>query len=98
MSHKNAGFKFTIVAASGLLAACANNASAQWGTNAPPCPSHCCPSPWWGYVQTRWNRWPGAMYPDMVKPSATGTTDEIPAPGIELPTPKKETDLRSTTP
>jgi hypothetical protein len=38
------------------------------------------------------------MYPDMVKPSATGTTDEIPAPGIELPTPKKETDLRSTTP
>jgi hypothetical protein len=74
-------------------------ASAQmFGTNAPPCPSHCAPSPWWGYVQTRWTRWPGATYPDMIKAPGTTNGEEISAPGVELPKPGKETEIRSVLP
>jgi hypothetical protein len=91
---------FAIGMCGGILIS-ADYASAQnFGTNTTPCPTHCGPaSPWWGYVQTRWTRWPGATYPDMVKAPGTGNED-IPAPNVDLPTPSKESDLRTipTTP
>ncbi len=87
--------KLIVLSALASLMSVAQYAGAQWGTNTTPCPTHCGPaSPWWGYVQTRWNRWPGATYPDMLK--APGTTSEgIPAPSVDLPRPSKESEIRS---
>jgi hypothetical protein len=95
MNKKNAWRNIIVLCACGGLLALASHASAQFGTNAPPCPSHCTPaSPWWGYVQTHWTRWPGATYPDMLK--APGTSgEEIPVPGVDLPNPSKESEIRS---
>jgi hypothetical protein len=94
MSKQN-GRKLIVLGVLAGLMSGAQYAGAQWGTNAPPCPSHCAPaSPWWGYVQTRWTRWPGATYPDMLK--APGTAGEgIPGPSVDLPQPNKESEIRS---
>jgi hypothetical protein len=87
--------KIAVIFAWSLSAAAVASAAELFGTNTSPCPSHCTPaSPWWGYVQTHWTRWPGALYPDMVQAPAT-TGEGISAPGIELPNPRKETDIRT---
>jgi hypothetical protein len=78
----------------GVLAL-AGPALAQFGTNTSPCPTHCSPaSPWWGYVQTHWTRWPGATYPDMQK-APGGAGEGIPVPGVDVPNPSRESEIRS---
>ncbi len=88
--------KLIVLSALASLMSVAHYAEAQWGTNTTPCPTHCGPaSPWWGYVQTGWNRWPGATYPDMLKaPGAAG--EGVPVPSVDLPRPNKESEIRST--
>jgi hypothetical protein len=88
--------KLIVLSALVSLISVAHYAEAQWGTNTTPCPTHCGPaSPWWGYVQTRWNRWPGATYPDMQKvPGVAG--EGVPVPSVDLPRPNKESEIRST--
>ena len=99
MSKKSTSFMPFILGAWCLLCVAGRYAVAQWGTNAPPCPSHCSPaSPWWGYTQTKWNRWPGAVYPDMIKPAGQTSGEEIPPAQIDLPIPNKESEIKGVSP
>jgi hypothetical protein len=88
----------------GLCAWCAlvgivSESFAQWGENAPPhsanCP--CVPERPWGYYQTRWHRWPGVMYVENQTPTSAGN-GEIPPAQIDLPSPKNEAELKTTSP
>jgi hypothetical protein len=99
MSKKYAWRELAVVGVLGISTALVGKAAELFGTNTTPCPPHCTPaSPWWGYVQTHWTRWPGAVYPDMTKAPGTNVGNEIPAPSVELPKPSKETDIRTTPP
>src|SRR5437868_13911262 len=79
----------------GVLALTGPALAQPFGTNTSPCPTHCSPaSPWWGYVQTHWTRWPGATYPDMQKVPG-GAGEGIPVPGVDVPIPARESEIRS---
>jgi hypothetical protein len=95
-----------------LVALAVVPASAQqwgWGENAAVCGpciqcnngqcgnGHCCPSQPWGYYQTNWHQWPGAIYPDMVKP-APQNGSEIPPGQVDVPPTGKEADIQTPTP
>jgi len=87
--------KVVIFLACALLLAVAGHAFGQFGTNAPVCSNgHCAPGCPWGWTKPRWNLWPGAVYPDMIKaqPRAAG---EIPPTQIELPNPANEAEIQS---
>jgi hypothetical protein len=77
--------------------ASAGIASAQWGTNAQPCQDgKCAPKrETWGYYKTQWQRWPNAVYPDMIGPPAKRGGDQIPPSSIELPSPANEADVQT---
>jgi hypothetical protein len=68
-------------------------ASAQWwGTNATPCSNgHCAPTTPYGYVPTHWHQWPGAVYPDMARPTPAG--EEIPPSRVEVPPQNRELEI-----
>src|SRR6478736_2382968 len=70
-------------------------ASAQWwGTNAPPCSNgHCAPVTPFGYQATRWHQWPGAVYPDMARPTPAG--EEIPPSRVDVPPQKRELEIQT---
>src|SRR5262245_6117714 len=70
-------------------------ASAQWwGTNAPPCSNgHCQPVTPFGYVPTRWHQWPGAIYPDMARPTPAG--EEIPPSRVDVPPQNRELEIQT---
>ncbi len=82
----------------GVVLLCgAGTASAQWwGTNAAPCSNHnCAPTTTFGYVPTRWHQWPGAVYPDMARPTPAG--EEIPPSRVEVPPQSRELEIQSPT-
>src|SRR6516165_6412931 len=70
-------------------------ASAQWwGTNATPCSNgHCAPATPFGYFPTRWHQWPGAVYPDMARPTPAG--EEIPPSRVEVPPQNRELEIQT---
>jgi len=87
--HKRAGWIGVIL----LLGT--GRASAQWwGTNATPCPNHnCAPATPFGYFPTRWHQWPGAVYPDMARPTPAG--EEIPPSRVDVPPQNRELDIQA---
>jgi hypothetical protein len=70
-------------------------ASAQWwGTNAAPCANHnCAPATPFGYFPTRWHQWPGAVYPDMARPTPAG--EEIPPSRVDVPPQNRELEIQT---
>ena len=87
--HKRCGWIGMILLLGG------GTASAQWwGTNATPCSNgHCAPTTTFGYVPTRWHQWPGAVYPDMARPTPAG--EEIPPSRVEVPPQSRELEIQT---
>src|SRR5215471_20858483 len=99
MSLNHIRLKLTIACLFALAALAVGHASAQqwgWGENAAVCGpctqcgncqcanGRCCPAQPWGYYQTNWHQWPGAIYPDMAKP-APQNGGEIPPAQVDVP-------------
>jgi hypothetical protein len=84
-----AGACVSILASTGSL-------FAQWGVNAQPCfDGRCAPSrKTWGFYETHWQRWPNAVYPDMIGPPAKRGADQIQPSEIELPSPNVEAEVQ----
>src|SRR5262245_43152364 len=87
--HKRSGWVGMILLL-GTGTACAQ----WWGTNATPCSNgHCAPATPFGYFPTRWHQWPGAVYPDMARPTPAG--EEIPPSRVDVPPQNRELEIQT---
>ncbi|HEY2882263.1 MAG TPA: hypothetical protein VGJ15_07505 [Pirellulales bacterium] len=100
MAWKRFRNRVFVACLSGAVASTAATTFAQswgWGSNAYPPVAPCVPAQPWGYYQTQWHQWPGAIYPGMEKRGGSAG-NEIPPSSTVLPEKNSEADIQSVLP